>query len=372
MKRHRFRWGFTLVELLVVIAIIGILIALLLPAVQAAREVVRRSQCTNNLKKLGFALPNYHSNYKCFPSMGQGTEQGAPPEQYSNYGGINGLVVMLPFMEQTALYSQYTSPQAAGVPGGDGNNYVAWGPVPWWGAFLPNHAQPPMLLCPSDGGGGKFTNTAAPWNGNTNYNFCNGDYPDDTGSGWNGGVNPRGIFGTKTFYGVQDILDGTSNTLAMSEQVISTGSNVGSIHGDYVNTQDWRSFASNPQAQCGVYKGPGTTISPTASNYPRHLFRGNIWSWANQTCVGFQTVLPPNSIGCTNYDGDWGNNHILPPDSYHPGGVNGLMADASVRFFSETIDTGNTQLPSVRSGPSPYGVWGALGSKSGGESNQAP
>ena len=89
---------------------------------------------------------------------------------------------------------------------------------------------------------------------------------------------------------------------------------------------------------------------------------------------GFTTILPPNSPSCANGAGEW-QEGIFTPDSYHPGGVNGGMCDGSVRFFSETINAGNLNAPVPRVGslgPSPYGVWGALGSKDGTEpsSNQ--
>ncbi len=95
--------GFTLVELLVVIAIIGILIALLLPAVQAAREAARRSQCVNNLKQLGVALQNYHDVNNSFPPMKGGTTSSYPSTPATNYGRGSGFIALLPFMEQRAL-----------------------------------------------------------------------------------------------------------------------------------------------------------------------------------------------------------------------------------------------------------------------------
>jgi prepilin-type processing-associated H-X9-DG protein len=85
---------------------------------------------------------------------------------------------------------------------------------------------------------------------------------------------------------------------------------------------------------------------------------------------GFNTILPPNSIGATNYSSEWGSEHILPPDSRHPGGVNAMMADGSVRFVSETIEAGNPASAGVTQGLSPFGVWGAMGSKAGGETRQ--
>lgn len=82
---------------------------------------------------------------------------------------------------------------------------------------------------------------------------------------------------------------------------------------------------------------------------------------------GFNTILPPNSMKCKEGDADWGWHHVLPPDSHHPGGVNDSMADGSVHFISQTINAGSPALPCVTSGPSPYGVWGALGTRSGGD-----
>jgi prepilin-type processing-associated H-X9-DG protein len=362
---------------MVVIAIIGILIALLLPAVQAAREAARRSQCTNNLKQLGLGLHNYHSAYNCFPSMSQGTDcrdgnwpsgcgSGAP-ELNSTYGAMSGVVVMLPFMEQQALYQQWTSPQVSPV-------YKAWGPAPWYGwNFLPHHAQPPTLVCPSDGQSGKPDNgsTIYWWQGDTNYNFCNGDSPRDTGEGWAGGRRPRGIFGFKTFFKTADILDGTSNTLAMSEQVTNsqpwTPTNTwfnDNIHGGYINWNDWRSMADAGSGTETLSFRNGQIISGGSISA---TLRGVHYGWGPMVVSGFNTVLAPNTIGATNGSSEWGSEHILPPDSRHPGGVNAMMADGSVRFVSETINAGNPASAAAVQGPSPYGVWGAMGSKDGGE-----
>ena len=114
MDRRR---GFTLVELLVVIAIIGILVALLLPAVQAAREAARRMQCTNNHKQLGLAVHNYHDTYKSLPARAGGT-QG--PTNLDNQGWLSAWIVLLPFYEQAPMYEQITAGDAA-------NGISPWG-----------------------------------------------------------------------------------------------------------------------------------------------------------------------------------------------------------------------------------------------------
>ncbi len=363
MYRMRFRLGFTLVELLVVIAIIGILIALLLPAVQAAREAARRSQCTNNLKQLGLGLHNYHSAFNTFPSLSQGTDTGN--DVTSTMSGMSGVVVLLPFCEQTALYQQWTSAQAAGAAWGGSPALPPWGPVAWSGnnAFLPHRKQVPTLLCPSDSAG-KFTaGDPYDWSADTNYNFCTGDVASSIG--WAGVKRPRGIFGQHSYMSIADIRDGTSNTIAMSEQVVSTSANAGKIHGSYVAADGGPDYGTNPQDLCLKYKGPSGMIA----NSPPGIgnLRGVHYGWGGVKPSGFNTILSPNSVGCSNNSSEWGDHHIMPPDSMHPGGVNGMMADGSIRFVSETIDTGTLNAANVTSGASPYGVWGAMGSREGGE-----
>ncbi|GAB6187662.1 DUF1559 family PulG-like putative transporter [Thermopirellula anaerolimosa] len=362
MRRMRGLWrkfppGFTLVELLVVIAIIGILIALLLPAVQAAREAARRSQCTNNLKQIALALHNYHDKYNVFPSLGQGPTAGTPPEEKSTYGGLSAFVMLLPYLEQTALYNQWQAPQPP--------RYNAWGPVPWYGwDFRPHNVQVPSILCPSDGSAGKIRDDGRPywWQGDNSYVFCWGD---DVSVDWRGRSNPRGIFGGDSFVGMAGITDGTSNTLAVSEVVVSTRGDVRETHGNYVENAGDGTLRANPGI-CLQWKGPNNTITASAPQIGE--LRGVHYGWGAACVTGFNTVLPPNSIGCKGYWSEWGSDHVMPPDSYHPGGVNAALADGSVRFISDTINTGNLAAPEVSGGPSPYGVWGALGTRMGRES----
>jgi prepilin-type processing-associated H-X9-DG protein len=342
--------------LLVVIAIIGILVALLLPAVQAAREAARRMSCSNNLKQLALATHNYHDVNKCFPSLSQGTQAGTPPEAVSNYGVLSGVVVMLPYLEEQPLYDFFKSPQASPP-------YPAWGPVPWYGwNFAPHHEQPSVLLCPSDGGGKFRAGTPYDYQGDTNYNFCIGDsaltYAD-------GGTNPRGVFGHYTFTSMGEISDGTSNTLLMSEMVISKVNDGRNPRGNYVHNSG-QDHTTNPASTCLVYLGPDGLITTSAPDIGE--IRGVNWCWGTTITSGFNTILGPNSICCKDNNSEWGNTAIVPPDSHHPSGVNAAMADGSVHFYTNTIDTGDRTAPSVNSGISPYGVWGAMGSKDGGES----
>ncbi|MGQ9915674.1 MAG: DUF1559 family PulG-like putative transporter, partial [Thermogutta sp.] len=167
-----------------------------------------------------------------------------------------------------------------------------------------------------------------------------------------------------SFIGMSGITDGTSNTLAVSEVVVSTRKDVREIHGSYVENAGDGTVRANP-GMCLQWKGPNNTITAAAPQIGE--LRGVHYGWGAAVVTGFNTVLPPNSIGCKGASSEWGEDHVMPPDSYHPGGVNAALADGSVRFISDTINTGNLAAPEVSGGPSRYGVWGALGTRMGGE-----
>ncbi|MEN6495796.1 MAG: DUF1559 domain-containing protein, partial [Thermoguttaceae bacterium] len=336
------RRAFTLVELLVVIAIIGILIALLLPAVQAAREAARRSQCTNHLKQLGLALHNYHDTFGCFPPR-----QGGTFESTKNWERRSGFVGMLPFMEQTPLYQKISSPLTE-----NGTTYPAWGPPPWDGSYTPWDAQVPGLLCPSVPNNAK----GATDTGRTNYMFSVGDTINNASNL----LKTRGLFALRNVSKFRDITDGTSNTIAMAERAVGYGQAQRTVGGVAVNIA---SVDQNPTL-CLATRGTNGMYQSSVSTKD---WSGMRWCDGVMVYTGFNTVLPPNSPHCMysdSWDGNWG---IFNASSLHPGGANGAMADGSVRFFSETINAGNPALAETTSGPSRYGVWGALGTKDGGE-----
>ena len=182
-KSVKFR-GFTLVELLVVIAIIGILIALLLPAVQAAREAARRSQCTNNLKQFGIAIHNYADTFKAFPPKRSGTQQGGCALCNGAFGTV--WMRLTPFYEQQQIFDEWSSPQTY-----SGVSYTAFGPCPWdatSGTYVPYQRQVNTLLCPSDG---QSANKGATDRGRTNYMVSVGDSINTSHS--NGGGCQQGM-----------------------------------------------------------------------------------------------------------------------------------------------------------------------------------
>ncbi|HVX61538.1 MAG TPA: DUF1559 domain-containing protein [Pirellulales bacterium] len=354
--------GFTLVELLVVIAIIGILIALLLPAVQAAREAARRSQCVNNLKQLGIGLQNYHDIHRSFPIRQGGTNCYGSPYHDGNCIRASAFVGLLPFIEQQAAFNIISSGGYGAPPYGPATN------IPWYGWEI----QPPSFICPSDTrpaptpvpnttiGSGTF--------GEVNYAFSHGDTITANGQS----SSNRGMFCYTTSVRISQVTDGLSNTIAMSERLRVNFAAGASTNASVKYGAATASFITGvfPQASPGqclsVANGP-FYATPSQVN---GLF-GTMWCDGPVRRCGFTTVLPPNSPSCVSSDnnGNYNGSGVISPTSNHPGGVNGVMADGSVRFVNEAINTGNLGYSEVSSGPSPYGVWGAMGTKAGGETS---
>jgi len=287
--------GFTLVELLVVIAIIGILIALLLPAVQAAREAARRSQCTNNLKQLGLAMHNYHDTHKCFP---YGWKAEAADKSHRRDCWYHRI---LPFIEQGPYSDKYEA---------DVTQYVHMIPATLAGIAVN------VMMCPSD------PSSPAVGAGGSNNGF-QGNYAVCAGGGTGTPINmniistdPGGMFGTSQpgfARSFASCIDGTSNTLLASEGMIrgSTGATWGEL-GGYWGGAPHGSYAFSSA------EPPNTTV-------PDRVYSCKSTTWPNAPCEN------GNAGGLT---GRWNFAR-----SYHPGGVNATLCDGSVRFVSETVNT---------------------------------
>ncbi len=363
------RLAFTLVELLVVIAIIGILVGLLLPAVQAAREAARRMQCSNNLKQMTLAAHNYESTFKRFPPMQCGTGALHPGtiQGAAQRFGMSGHYALLPYIEQSALFSLITTDNRE----------------PWNGA-APYLTRVPYLNCPSATGENDPFNNART-RGVSSYGFCAGDNyaaPQVIVGGQQERdvvaisaqkqqIRNRGIFG-RSWPSIGEISDGTSNTIAMVEY--NRPASVNSIGMVLQIAADPATFAP---LSCRAQWNGQTFVTPSL------IFTGDTArgyrAWAGNVFFnGVTTILPPNSASCIVAAGlsnpHWSGG-IYSAGSNHTGGAMTSRADGSVAFISQNIDTGNLGVAApagTGGGLSPYGVWGALGSARGGESVQAP
>ncbi|MDR1924808.1 MAG: DUF1559 domain-containing protein, partial [Planctomycetaceae bacterium] len=369
-KKPLLYFGFTLVELLVVIAIIGVLIAILLPAVQMAREAARRAQCSNNIRQLSLAMHLYHDVYELLPTSCTRAESNTSADQQSK-GAWSYATQLLPFLEQENLHEQAQSQHIfRDYRGNDGAiNNVA----PYIG-----RAKIGYQYCPSDDNSNMIQET---WIQGINYGVCDGDYsnrwiysePDSSQGTSRGALTYRG------YSGFGAITDGLSNTLLFSEHVISSvvGSNLilesividttavpgnpGSTpHGNFGTAR--ADLCMNKRGSYGQYNS-GNRISAAKV--------GEYWTSGWSLFTHFNTINPPNAPGCC-YGNDVAHPMIEPPTSNHPGGVNAACVDGSGRFINESINCLTTGIAATvarpkMSGASDFGVWGALGTRSGDE-----
>jgi prepilin-type N-terminal cleavage/methylation domain-containing protein/prepilin-type processing-associated H-X9-DG protein len=354
------RRGFTLIELLVVIAIIGVLIALLLPAVQAAREAARRIQCVNNMKQIGVGLHNYHSSYDCFPAGAFPSRQGDLTTQ--NNGDFSAHFRLLLSMEGRAIYNTANFSLCAlndSTNVGDRTNVTA--STVRLAVFLCPSATPPSFQLSNGsytpGGTGITGSKQAP--GNSYFASLGSSLEYRQGQA---GGPPNGLFVYNgPAIGFRDVLDGTSNTIAFGEWRIGSGAP------SVVSLQDIYFAGSFPSGMSNTTAG-SEIVSP--ANYPNLLAwltackttkrsgqtpeLGKNWAWGLVGMTLGNTLQAPNQLpNCSTN----GANTIEAPgvfsmSSFHPGGANVLMADGSVRFLKDSINV-NTVLK--------------LGSRAGGE-----
>ncbi len=296
--RHQREQGFTLVELLVVIAIIGILVGLLLPAVQAAREAARRMSCGNNMKQIGLGLQNYHSAFNTFPPghMESGWDGPSFRHQFS------WMTSILPFIEQTAVFETIDFDQIDLAVSADQNS-----------AFQPaGNTLIATYICPSDAVG-KVNPDWAP----TNYLGNQG-----TLCGMRGKTEGNGVFGHDSWMKFRDILDGTSNTIAIGE-ILKGDFTPETVRDNYILKRGSTANAADID---------------TCQSFPATFSDlGNVWLGGPPQNNMFSTDRAPNDIridciapnnGCTNF----------AARSQHIGGAHFAFVDGSVHFITESIN----------------------------------
>lgn len=333
------RYAFTLVELLVVIAIIGILVALLLPAVQAAREAGRRTQCMNNLKQFALALHNFESAHRAFPST-------------DTPNGFSVQARLLPYIEQGNLKDllDFKQPAFTGA-------FNAQVPNPQFEAAFATPLA--VLLCPSDPAPKVNTGHAGKKYGGTNYMVSIGS---GKGTNYDRRWPTDGIVYENSAVTFGDIRDGTSNTVVMSESTRSIGADMTLPSGQtppepYQYTLNGSTGVDSAlQARPGMKASGGgwssctnadghiadpnlETIWPTMTSWrgaSSSALRGRGISWANTgtMCTLTNGYSPPNS---RIPDIAMHNNGYFAPRSFHPGGAVVGLADGSVRLLSDDI-----------------------------------
>ncbi len=311
------RGGFTLVELLVVIAIVGVLVSLLLPAVQAAREAGRRASCTNNLRQLGVALQNFHDANLSFPP-GRG---GPPPRIFSPHA------YLLPYVEEGSLQAQLDLTQAPTT--------VVVGGVYYSGAA--NHPAAteavPVLQCPSDVVSGHVPGVDY---GATNYAACTGSGLIDSGTV----RDADGAFYYESRVAFKNLLDGSSHTAAFSERMLGNGVDTTALSPD-------QGARVHPRAE-QFLAGVGRQL-PVAHQRRLVQHPGAKWILGNYGNTLYNHRFAPNTTewDCMNLPQQQG---FLSARSYHPEGVNVLFCDGSVRFVVDDISLAIWQATATRSG----------------------
>ncbi len=339
----RSRRGFTLIELLVVIAIIAVLIGLLLPAVQAAREAARRSQCVNNLKQIALALHNYESTNSSFPLGGNPARNIQNLAEIRSWGAWSAQSMLLPYVEQGPVYNSM--------------NFMIVARGSGLGEQMNNTGITTRIasfLCPSSPLPSSGAFLGKPWPGN-NYFASAGASLQWLGTAGNRPNGPFAVGGQPT--GLRDMTDGTSNTIAFGER--RTGDfndSKDTLPGDIAGNSNYMGGTNRNMDSPNVNMPQGGAmieawLQQCVSNYRsrsspfangQRSFNGRLWHVGNHSYALGNTVLPPNAAypDCMAFGGgnsDFDVSGFSGLHSFHPGGCNVAMGDGSVKFIKASI-----------------------------------
>ncbi|TWU47298.1 hypothetical protein Poly51_50970 [Rubripirellula tenax] len=410
------RWnGFTMVELLAVVAIIGVLVGLLLPAVQSSREAARRMKCSSNLTQLALAVAGYHDAFQQLPVQLSGTD-GSTQVGADNDRRLSVLVALLPFLDGLAAWEEIHQPQPrdwqmhagsmgwydeAGFGSVDeassdaetsnetiGKMWPIGGPEPFaeYRFWFVDH---PSLRCPSDPGIG------LPAMGRTNYTACIGDgiqrgadgplkevggtFVFDEAYAAETEAAMRGMFVPRKVTRFNDVKDGLSQTIMFGEVATDLGD-------ECVTTSPAVAMPKTKSVPSPLLDNPGWARSPGLIDPERPFFwentvttttvfsklgarRGYRWADGMPIYSSFNTILPPNRELVLMADTDVSSG-VLPASSRHQGGAHIATGDGAVHFVTDSVDAGGDYQPTVYldssnapGSDSPYGVWGAMGTR---------
>jgi len=378
---------------------IEILIALLLPAVQAAREAARRMQCTNNVKQISLAAHTFHDAHKKFPGVCWTDSMKSIVQKkfvtptakiddgntWNNRHRYSYFVELLPYLEQQALYDLCMQNADEGLTKVDGTKNFWYTPWANDDANSPWRKKIPAAMCPSAGftpGDGDL--------GTLSYHACRGDMWFN----WDY-YELRGAFGNafRANATMGSITDGTSNTVGFSEVEVAKSNGNGKIKGGIAASIPKSNNVGPPQP-CKDAAGSNGGFKPGITPAKDNTGVSRRWGDGLSIYSQFHACLPPNSPNCTAHATNGEDFTLTTASSNHTGGVNVGLMDGSVTFVSDTINTQNLGYtpaddppanspvqwtpvadknnPQWYTGQSIYGVWGAMETASGGETSTSP
>lgn len=324
--KQRMKRAFTLIELLVVIAIVGVLTALLLPAVQSARETARRTQCLNNLRQMGLAALNYHGAKGAFP-------EGRKSTTWSVHAAL------LPYFEQQNVAQFADLTKSVTVTTAD-------------------VLSVPMFRCPSDLDDRMTDSSDASQSAGVARNHYRASAGSNTGEIVSGEEQNDGMFISNVPIKLSHVTDGTSNTSLFSEIILGDANDT-----EFESPSDVYAIPMSNRTVAEVYDAcvnmPDAALYALTGNKKQFSLMGRNWTNGNYASARYNHIVPPNGRSCVRYAGSNSMGNALnnngaaaTASSRHSGGVVVCFADGSAHFMHNDVD---------------LAIWRALGTRAGEE-----